>query len=278
VEPSLGNLEPAIVGQCDAAAIAADPRDDAVGQGDRSRARLALVEGDAFLLMARWMARNLSPAELRGLLVVDAETQAQLDALPAILRERLMFPYVRGVALAMAAWTKGGWAAVDAMYDRMPTSTEQVLHPEKYEAGEAPVEVPLDGSALAMAMGAGWSGTPENTLGEFQLALLLRENGVQAQAASDAAAGWGGDRLVYLRGPNGGYALVLLTAWDAQVEADEFLAAAKTAAANLPGAAEARVAPTLGVDRLADHVAVLVASDAATLELLAGSLRAAGRG
>jgi len=240
----------------------------ASGQGDRALARLSLVEGDATLLMTRWMVANLSPAELQEMLVVDQETQAQYNALPAILRETLMFPYQQGIALAMAAWMKGGWDAVDAMYSRQPASTEQVLHPEKYEAGEQPVEVPLDGAALAKAMGAGWSGTPEDTLGEFQLSVWLRENGVVALPAGAAAAGWGGDRYVYLRGPNETYALALLTAWDAQVDADEFLAAAKTAAANLPGAAEARVVPTLGVDRLADHVAVLVASDAPTLAKL----------
>jgi len=243
---------------------------DAVGQGDRSLGRLALVEGDATLLMTRWLVENLTPAEMQELLKVDPEDQAKLDALPAILRETLLFPYQQGAIFATGIWTKGGWAAVDAMYDRQPASTEQVLHPEKYEAGEQPVAVELDGAELATAMGAGWSSTPEDTLGEFQLSVWLRENGIKALDAQRAAAGWGGDRFAYLRGPNGTYGLAMATTWDAAAEADEFVAAATTAAATLPGAARVE----RGTD--ARSAWVFVASDAPTLDLLAQAARGLG--
>ena len=128
----------------------------------------------------------------------------------------------------------------------------------------------LDAGALAKAMGTGWSGTPEDTLGEFQLSVWLRENGVKALPAGDAAAGWGGDRLAYLRGPDGAYALALLTEWDSQADADEFLAAASTAVKSLPGAAEAEAGP--GDAR---SVWVVAASDAANLDLLRQAVRAA---
>ena len=241
---------------------------DAVGQGDRSLGRLALVEGDATLLMTRWLSAHLTPTELGELLKVDPEALAQLERMPAILRETLLFPYQQGLIFVNGIWAIGGWEAVDRAFGRLPDSTEQVLHPSKYAAGEKPVDVALDGAALAKAMGAGWSGTPEDTLGEFQLSVWLRENGISALDAQAAAAGWGGDRLAYLRGPNGAYALALLTAWDSQADVDEFLAAAKTAASNLPGAAEARIVPGSGASGLAGHVAVLVASDAPTLARL----------
>jgi hypothetical protein len=167
---------------------------DAVGQGDRSLGRLALVEGDATLLMTQWLTRNLGPKELQELLKVDPEAQAQLQRMPAVLRESLLFPYQQGAVFANGIRMKGGWEAIDRAYGRLPDSTEQVLHPAKYEAGEKPVTVPLDAAALARAMGAGWSGTPEDTLGEFQLSVWLKENGVKALAAADAAAGWGGAR------------------------------------------------------------------------------------
>ena len=241
---------------------------DAVGQGDRSLGRLALVEGDATLLMTRWLSAHLTPTELGELLKVDPEALAQLERMPAILRETLLFPYQQGLIFVNGIWAIGGWEAVDRAFGRLPDSTEQVLHPSKYAAGEKPVDVALDGAALAKAMGAGWSGTPEDTLGEFQLSVWLRENGISALDAQAAAAGWGGDRLAYLRGPNGAFALALITAWDSQADADEFLAAAKTAASNLPGAAEARIVPGSGAGGSADRVAVLVASDAPTLAKL----------
>ena len=57
--------------------------------------------------------------------------------------------------------------------------------------GEKPLEVALDADALAKAMGAGWSGTPEDTLGEFQLSVWLRENGVKALAGRRRRRGLG---------------------------------------------------------------------------------------
>ena len=152
----------------------------------------------------------------------------------------------------------GGWEAVDRAYSRLPDSTEQVLHPEKYEAREVPMEVPLDAGALASAMGSGWSGTPEDTLGEFQLSVWLRENGVKALPANAAAAGWGGDRLAYLRGPDGAYALVLRTAWDTAADAAEFVDAAGTAVGDGD-------APGTVVRSSASEVVVVLASDGAAL-------------
>ena len=243
---------------------------DAVGQGDRSLGRLALVEGDATLLMTRWLSEHLTGDEIRELLVVDPEAQEQLAKMPAILRETLLFPYQQGLVFVNPIWARGGWQAVDQAYRRLPDSTEQVLHPAKYEAGEKPVDVPLDGAALAAAMGAGWKETPTDTLGEFQLSVWLRENGVQALAAGDAAEGWGGDRYVYLRGPDGAYALALASAWDTAKDAAEFIAAAKMAMDRLPGAAM--------VGRGADErsARVYLASDSATLERLGEASLAVG--
>ncbi len=93
---------------------------------------------------------------------------------------------------------------------------------------------------------------------------------MKALDASRAAAGWGGDRLAYLRGPDGAYALALETAWDSAADADEFVAAAETAVGSLPGAAR--------VERGADDTSawVFVANDAATLSQLAGAARGLG--
>ena len=84
---------------------------------------------------------------------------------------------------------------------RMPESTEQILHPEKYAADEAPVAVDLPAD-LATQLGAGWSVPLEDTFGELQIGIWLRESGVaQGGRATAAAAGWGGDRLAVVEGP-----------------------------------------------------------------------------
>jgi hypothetical protein len=242
---------------------------DAIGQGDRSLGRLALVEGDATLLMTRWLTGNLTADEIQDLLDVDPEAQAQLERMPAILRETLLFPYQQGLIFVNGIWARGGWQAVDAAYGRLPDSTEQVLHPAKYVAREMSVDVPLDADALAKAMGTGWSGTPEDTLGEFRLSIWLRENGIKALAAGDAAKGWGGDRLAYLRGPDDAYALIMRTAWDSPAEAAEFLTAAGTVVGDgaSPGTV-VRTSPSEVVVVLAsDGGALNAAVDAAGLNL-----------
>jgi hypothetical protein len=41
-------------------------------------------------------------------------------------------PYSDGVAFVHDRYREGGWDAVDAVYDRPPASTEQVIHPSRY--------------------------------------------------------------------------------------------------------------------------------------------------
>ncbi len=111
-------------------------------------ARQAVYEGDATVLMSHWLVGNLTPEELASVMqggASAAEQQAVLDSMPAILRETLLFPYTTGAFYVQAAQAAGGWPAVDDFYARMPESTEQILHPEKYAAGEAPVAVDVPG-------------------------------------------------------------------------------------------------------------------------------------
>jgi hypothetical protein len=245
---------------------------DAIGEGDRSFARLALVEGDATLSMSYWQLQHLSPAELTQILTEsgnDPSTKVLLD-MPPILRESLLFPYVQGLSFVQGLQASGGWPAVNAAFARPPASTEQVLHPEKYASAELPIAVTLP-KDLATKLGTGWKVAIEDSFGEFQLQVWLRGNSaIDAGTANAAAAGWGGDRISLVNGPDGAWGVVLRTAWDTPADAAEFEAAATplvkglaTPASLLPGAG--------GSERW-----VLIGSDAATLNRLAGALGLAG--
>jgi hypothetical protein len=65
------------------------------------------------------------------------------------------------------------------------------------------------------------------------LRIWLREGGITLPEARVATAGWGGDRLVLLRGPSDALAVGLVTAWDSTADVAEFAAAARTTAAAL---------------------------------------------
>ena len=245
---------------------------DEIGQGDRSFGRLSLVEGDATLSMTDWELKHLTPADLTELLRQSTEdpSTAQLQSMPAILRESLLFPYTQGLAFVEGLQLSGGWQAVDAAFAKPPASTEQILHPEKYKSGEQPTAVSLPAD-LATKLGAGWSVPLVDTFGEFQLGVWLRQSPGIAKAAADAAAaGWGGDRIAALRGPKGAWAVVLRTAWDTEKDASEFEAAAAPLVHGL--ADSAQLLPGAGgTERW-----VLVASDDAALSRVAGVLGLAG--
>jgi hypothetical protein len=198
-------------------------------QGDRSLARLAMVEGDAVSVQYSWMQQHFGPDDLAQLLK-DAQDPAALAALnnaPPYLRDTALFPYSAGLAFVQGLLQTGGYAAVNAAFAKPPDSTEQIIHPDKYKSGEKPigVVVPTD---LASRMGAGWTATGQDTLGELLFRLWLSEAGIAPTVASDAAAGWGGDRLVLLEGPVGD-AVAVESVWDTAADADAFASVAITA-------------------------------------------------
>jgi hypothetical protein len=213
---------------------------DQIGEGDRAIARLSLIEGDATLVMSLWQIDNLSQAEIMQLLgeSLDPEATRILQEMPAALRETLLFPYTRGLTFTQGVQATGGWEAVNEAFANPPASTEQVLHPEKYTAHEAPVKVDLPDD-LATRLGKGWTVGLEDTLGEFQLSLWLSDAGGGTLAdANQAAAGWGGDRTAILDGPNGASAVVIATEWDSTADASEFAAQARAVVGGLTNPAD----------------------------------------
>jgi hypothetical protein len=237
---------------------------DAIDQSDRSLGRLALVEGDATSAQSTWMTANLNAEELGELLAASLDPAA-LEALnnaPPYLRETALFPYQDGLGFVSRLIAQGGYAAVDAAFADPPDSTEQVLHPEKYVTRERPVAVTIP-IAVVNDVGSGWSAAGEDTIGELVLRIWLGAGGVPVAQARTAAAGWGGDRLLLLRGPGGETGVALHVEWDAGGDADEFAAAAQIA---LP-----KLAPTGHVVHSAGSktVWITIGEQAATVQRLA---------
>ena len=148
--------------------------EDAFTEGDRALARTALIEGDGTLLMSLWAQEHLSFTELLELVgLAIGPNQEGLEDAPPFVRESLLFPYEAGLSFAMGLQVEGGWDAVNRAFESPPDSTEQILHPEKFTAREAPVDVSLPDD-LAARMGEGWTQTIDDTFGEFQIGAWLR--------------------------------------------------------------------------------------------------------
>lgn len=190
------------------------------GSDDQSLAITSLIEGDATAAQIEFLITN--PTLLMQLYEEIESEDSSTDALddsPAIISESLLFPYDQGQVFITALLEEGGWAAVDEAYASPPTSTEQILHPEKYLDGDNPVAVELPD--VAAALGPGWIAFDTNTMGEFQTSLVLDEGDVSSGDAEDAAEGWGGDRYAVV-GTNDQSAILWNSVWDSGEDAEEF--------------------------------------------------------
>ena len=119
---------------------------------------------------------------------------------------------------------------------------------------------------MAALLGPGWTTSYEQTLGEMQTGVWVADERKAQQLfpvlpaqlpRAEAAAGWGGDRLVSLDGPDGAWAVVWQTDWDSREDAREFRDAARDAMKDLPGAHAVSDADLSG--GLSSPVLVLVA-------------------
>jgi hypothetical protein len=170
--------------------------------------------------MQRYLAERLTPAEQASAGVAAATERTPVrDAAPAVIRESMLFPYQEGLRFVRTLYQQGGWAAVNRAYRDPPTSTEQLLHPERYLGDRdrpQKVEVP----DLSGRLGGGWRSGIELSFGELDARLLLQGE-LAVTAAEAAAAGWDGGRLrTFQRGDR--TVLALRTVWDSTAEATQF--------------------------------------------------------
>lgn len=157
-------------------------------QFEEATAIQALVEGDATyyqLVYLQSLPVDEQVAAVQESLEVDSTI---MDSLPSWFGEDLSFPYDYGFGFVERLVSEGDRTAIDQAYERYPTTTEQILHPEKYLILEPGREV-----ALATADIAGYEVYEEGSFGQWNTRLFLL-HGVDLGEAIVASAGWGGDR------------------------------------------------------------------------------------
>jgi hypothetical protein len=217
--------------------------------GDASLARQALVEGDGVALMIEFMFQEMGVkvdpwvddtiSKTMASQATGASGMETFAKAPLFLRESLMFPYLQGLNLVAFTRRHHPWARVDEMFKTPPASTEQVMHPEKYFAGEKPVKV----KAGALPSLKKWKSIEQNVLGEAAFGWLWRQHGVRDERANDAAAGWGGDRYAVFAPPGDDgksidkLVLVSYSVWDTETDATEAFDVAVEAAPTWLGVA-----------------------------------------
>lgn len=157
------------------------------GNSDDASGLLALVEGDATYQQFLYL-ESLSPAEAASAAIEALSIDTTLlDLAPQWMQMELAFPYEHGLRFVGEIIAAGGLKGVDAAYQDLPISTEQILDPVKYERGEQPDDLALLTSTLD-----GWSLNDEATFGEWGIRMLLTET-LLPGVTTQAAAGWGND-------------------------------------------------------------------------------------
>jgi hypothetical protein len=211
-------------------------RDRKARNDDSVLAHMAIAEGDATAVMLNYVLEPVgrSYTELPDIVFI---MQAQLSLMndqfevlksaPEYLKQTLVFPYSYGAAFMQKVRAHNEpWSVVDKIYSDLPSSTEQIIHPEKY-LGERDNPKPVEVADPATKLGKEWKAVYKNVLGEFGLSLLLQLN-LAEEVAKRAATGWGGDQLILVEDGGGRSAVFVETAWDTQEAADRFFGALST--------------------------------------------------
>jgi hypothetical protein len=185
---------------------------------DRLTAAQAVLEGQATIASIDVLApsQNVSSSpefwDLYREQVREQQSSMPVFAkAPLIVREALIFPYLAGAEF-MHWWKESGRDSVP-YGPRMPVSTEQILFPDRYARGDAPV-------ALAFPPDTGI--VYEDVLGEGEIRVLMSQLAGSSEVRTRGPIGWGGDRYRVYATP-AGPALVWYVVWDDPKSADRFL-------------------------------------------------------
>ena len=152
----------------------------------------ALVEGDAVLLQSLWAQRYLNRDGSQGSLGAEVSGSGP-GGTPRFLEDTLVFPYTEGLEFAFDRYrTTRSFSAVDAAWRRRPTSSEEILHPERYTEGQE-----WHAPALADLSPAGCRAVRSGTLGEFDMREVLYRY-LSERDANRAADNWAGDSFQFV--------------------------------------------------------------------------------
>jgi hypothetical protein len=191
-------------------------------ENDRQMAAQAVLEGQATLASLTAMfdeerLRDLGSfwGDVRSMIRDEQERMPVFAGAPLILREGLLFPYLAGADFMR--WFGETYPDTLPFGPRMPQSTEQILYTDRYQEGDVPVKL-----RFAAAPHAG-DVLYEDTWGQFETRIILRELTGSESLSNAGALGWEGDRFAVYRHASGD-ALVWWSVWETEQAAYKFAA------------------------------------------------------
>jgi len=198
---------------------------------DRELAVRSLIEGDAELSGFAWAYYYMKRSDFHSMYDQKTLSPGVANAVPNYLGSREIFPYTAGFDFVNKIMDVGSFSTVNLSLQDPPRSTEQIMHPEKFL--QVPIDQPksVDLPDLSGPLGKGWELKETNTLGEFDLNMMLRENG--AKDPDRGADGWGGGEFAMYKLVNE-VMVYSRVVWDTDNDATEFEGAMNETFAKMP--------------------------------------------
>lgn len=200
--------------------ISLDSTQQTEGENDRTSAAQAVFEGQAVyeqvsaMLGGTNVAMNLPGGwdRVRDMIRENQSSMPIFARAPTVIQETLIFPYLSGAEFVRNFKERN---AGKPIYEDMPASTEQILHPTAFFGTR---DVP---TSITLPPLIGATQTYQNTLGEFETRLFLFQHLNDQNSAVQGAAGWDGDRYDLFTTPRG-EGIAWVSVWDSPADASEF--------------------------------------------------------
>jgi hypothetical protein len=201
---------------------------------DASTARQAVMEGQATWLTWAYVTKlNGGKAEVPSAMIDQLTKTTSSDSnefpvfskAPLYLRESLVFPYNEGLKFEDAVYHKLGRQGFDAVFERAPLSTQQILHPQTYFENKKPEDLkPPSQEALFGKQKRQFRTLAEGSLGELDFSLLLRQY-ISEKEGIAAASHWRGGAFKLYENKREKYPVLnFVSTWDSKQAAQTFFA------------------------------------------------------
>jgi hypothetical protein len=176
---------------------------------DGSKALTSLKEGDATLMADTFKNDGVVPPSAEVSMPSTSSLPESIDKL-----NRFVYRYGVEFVKALYHYNNASWEVVNEAYTNPPSTTEQILHPEKYFVQEdaQTVEAP--------SITGDWNLTKNDRFGEYFIQVML-DNWISTDDADQAAEGWGGDIITYYESDDD-FLFTWNIAWDSKDDAHEF--------------------------------------------------------
>jgi len=198
---------------------------------DTDRAYTALIEGDASYMSDHYRVRHGNNTSFGGLnynhslsdFTYNPQMSLVYTSIPNSITELNIFPYIKGKTFVSTLVNDDCWNKLNRCYtpEYMPSTTAQILHPDKYFTGETakPTHTPKPNDD-------NWTIIPNkygyhsDTYGEHFIYVILGRwlNDTQAQ---ETATGWSGDSFTYYE-KNQDFLFAWNITWNSKQDAAEF--------------------------------------------------------